>query len=203
MGSSRPRSRVLSGDRARMPSLSLHNPDSGISCEIELGRGLTYAVEAASPGGIDSLLEQLLHHPGTQVADSVGGTLSGINVLENIGLPAIYHRIAPLFTLEREALDVLAACGLDAGRAEALCRKRPAELGPFEKRLVGFVRGLLMHPDVLVYNRFLEGLTRTEMDRAAALNEVYRARQPAGTAVHLLLSDMPVLQPGCDRSFAT
>ena len=186
-----------------MSSLSLHNPDSGIRCEIELERGLTYAIEAASPQGIDSLLEQLLHHPGTQVADSVGGTISSINVLENIALPVIYHGAAPLVTLEREALEVLTACGLDGQRAEALCRMRPAELGPFDKRLVGFVRGLLMHPDLLVYNRFLEGLTRTDMERAAALNEVYRARQPAGTAVYLLLRDMPVLEPACDRSIAT
>ncbi|HZM45403.1 MAG TPA: hypothetical protein VFC14_11270 [Burkholderiales bacterium] len=186
-----------------MMSLNLHNPDSGVRCEIELGRGLTYAVESGSPEGLDSLLEQLLHHPGTQVADSVGGTVGSINVLENIGLPAIYHRVAPLITLEREALDVLAACGLDEQRAEALCRKRPAELGPFDKRLVGFVRSLLMHPDLLVYHRFLEGLTRTDMARAVALNEVYRARRPGGTAVYLMLSDMPVLEPACDRSFVT
>ena len=186
-----------------MPSLSLHNPDSGARCELDLERGLAYSVEAASPQGLDSLLEQLLRHPGTQVADNVGGTVSSINVLENIGLPAIYHRVAPLVTLERETLDLLAACGLDGPQAEALCRRRPAELSPFEKRLVGFVRSLLMDPDLLVYHRFLEGLTRAEMERAAALNAVYRARRPSGTAVYLLLSDMPVLAPGCDRSYLT
>jgi hypothetical protein len=186
-----------------MPSLTLHNPDSGIRCEVELERGLTYAIGAGSPPELDSLLEQLLRHPGTQVADSVGGTVSSINVMENIGLPAIYHRVAPLVTLERETLDVMAACGLDGQQAEVLCRKRPAELGPFDKRLVGFVRSLLMRPDVLVYNRFLEGLTRREMDRAAALNDVYRARHPAGTAVYLQLNDMPVCEPACDRSLLT
>lgn len=186
-----------------MPSLSLHNPDSGVRCEIELGQGLVYSVEAASPQGLDAMIEQLLRHPGTQIADNVGGTVSSIKVLENIGLPAIYHGLAPLVALEQEILDVLAACGLDGPRAEALCRRRPAELNPFEKRLVGFVRSLLMRPDILVYNRFLEGLTRADMERAVALNAVYRARQPSGTAVHLLLSDMPVLEPGCDRSYLT
>jgi ABC-type transporter Mla maintaining outer membrane lipid asymmetry ATPase subunit MlaF len=186
-----------------MPSLSLHNPGSGGRCEIELERGLTYAIEAGHSEELESLLEQLLHHPATQIADSVGGTISSINVMENIGLPAIYHRVSPILALEREALDVLAACGLDHAQAEALCRKRPAELRPFDKRLVGFVRALLMQPDLLVYNRFLEGLTRAEMERAAALNGVYRARQPAGTAVYLQLTDMPVLAPACDRSFMT
>lgn len=186
-----------------MSSFSLHNPDSGGRCEIELERGLTFAVEAGSSHGLDSMLEQLLHYPGTQIADNVGGTVSSINVMENIGLPAIYHGVAPLATLEQEVLDVLAACGLEQPQAEALCRKRPGELGPFEKRLVGFVRSLLMRPGLLVYNRFLEGLTCTEMERAVALNAVYRARQPAGTAVYLLLRDMPGLAPACDRSFVT
>jgi len=186
-----------------MPSLTVHNLDSGARCELELGRGLTYAVEARSPHELESLLEQLLRYPGTQVADNVGGTVSSINVLENIGLPVIYHRVAPIASLERATLDALAACGLDEHEAEALCRKRPAELTPFDKRLVGFVRSLLMSPDLLVYNRFLEGLTRGEMERAAGLNAVYRARQPAGTAVYLLLADMSVLDPGCDRSFVT
>ena len=184
-----------------MPLLTLQNPESGMHCEIELGRGLVYAVEAASAQGIDFLLEQLLHHPGTQVADNVGGTVSAINVLENIGLPAIYHRVASLAVLERDAFDILAACGFDQEQAEALCRKRPAALTPFDKRLVGFVRCLLMSPDLLVYNRFLEGLTRWEMERAATLNAVYRARAPAGTALYLSLSDMPVLEPACNRRF--
>jgi hypothetical protein len=68
---------------------------------------------------------------------------------------------------------------------------------------VGFVRSLLLSPDVLVYHRFLEGLTRGEMERAAALNEVYRTREPSGTAVYLQLRDMPVLEPACDRSCVT
>src|SRR5262249_15503030 len=144
---------LCAGDQARrsqgpvaMPSLSLHNPDSGCRCEIELGRGFTYAVEADSPGGLEHLLEQMLHHPGTRVADGGVGTISTFTVRENVGLPPISHRAAPFFTLERAALDVLAGCGLDQRQAEALCRRRPAELGPFEKRLVGFVRGLLMDP---------------------------------------------------------
>jgi ABC-type transporter Mla maintaining outer membrane lipid asymmetry ATPase subunit MlaF len=184
-----------------VPTIRLHNPASGRSCEVELGRGLTYLIEADTAEGVDALLEQLLRYTDAQVADSVGGTISSINVLENIGLPVVYHGLASVARLEQAILDLFSACGVDEARAEALCRMRPGELGPFEKRLVGFMRGVLMHPDVLVYRRFFEGLTRGEMQRAAALNAVYRARQPAGTAIHLLLSDMPVQQPECDRRF--
>lgn len=186
-----------------MQSFTLRNPESGASCDIELGRGLSYAVEAADPDSLDALLDQLLELPATEVAHGAGGMVSNINVLENIALPAIYHGLARSREFDTKVLEAFAACGVDGARAEELCRKRPGELGPLEKRLAGFVRCLLMRPDVLVYSRFLEGLTRAETERATALNSVYRAWNPAGTSIYLMLSDMPALQPNCDRRHVT
>ena len=77
-----------------MASLTLRNPESGAGCDIELGQGTTVAIEAATPGGLEALLDQLLQLPGSQVAHGVGGLVSNINVLENIALPAIYHGLA-------------------------------------------------------------------------------------------------------------
>ena len=186
-----------------MPSYNLLNPDSGARCNIELGRGLDYSIEAGTPDGLDALLGQMLGIRGSQVAHGVGGMVNNINVLENIALAVIYHDIAPGAEIEQQVFKALAACGVDDAQAEALCAKRPGELGPLDRRLAGFVRGLLMRPELLVYSRFFEGLTRAEMERAAALNAVYRARHPDGTAVYLQLGDMPVLQPRCDRQFIT
>jgi ABC-type transporter Mla maintaining outer membrane lipid asymmetry ATPase subunit MlaF len=182
-----------------MPSHALRAPQSGAGCDIELGRGLTYALTARTPADLDALLEQLLQLPGSHVADTFGGLVNNINVLENIELPALYHGLAPVAEVEHGILDAFAACGLDGGQAEALFSRRPGELSPYEKRLAGFVRSLVSRPDVLVYNRFFEGLTRVDMARAAALNSVYHARHPEGTAVYLMLSDMPDLQPECHR----
>jgi ABC-type transporter Mla maintaining outer membrane lipid asymmetry ATPase subunit MlaF len=186
-----------------MPSFTLRNPVSGARCDVELGRGLDYSIEAGAADGLDALLGQLLGIPGSQVAHGVGGMVSNINILENIALPVIFHGVAPSAGIERQVFAAFAACGVDEEQAETLCGKRPGEVGPLDQRLAGFVRGLLMRPDLLVYNRFFEGLTRAEMDRAAALNAVYRAQHPDGTAVYLQLSDMPVLQPTCDRQFMT
>ena len=183
-----------------MPSASLHNPVSGTRCEIELGRGLIYSLAARTPAELETVLEQLLQLPASQVADHVGGLVNNINILENIALPALYHGLAPVAEIERKILETFAGCGLDGAQVEMLCRKRPGELGAFEKRLAGFVRGILSRPEVLIYSRFFEGLTRTEMTRAAALNSVFRERCPDGTAVYLMLSDMPDLQPECHHS---
>lgn len=182
-----------------MPSIRLRNPESGISCEIE--RGLTCLIEAPTLDSLEALLAQLLGAPGSQVAHGAGGLVNNINVLENVALPVVYHGVASTAGIEQQVFEAFAACGLDEAQVEALCRKRPGELNPFDSRLAGFVRGLLMRPDLLVYNRFFEGLTRVEMARAAALNGVYRARHPDGTAVYLSLSDMPALEPPCDRKF--
>ena len=184
-----------------MPSYALRNPQSGAACDIVLGRGLTYSVTARTPADLDAVLGQLLELPGSQVSDSVGSLINNINILENIALPALYHRVAPISDIEKGILEAFSACGVDGGQAGALLRKRPGELTAYEKRLAGFVRSLLSRPQVLVYSRFFEGLTRADMERSAALNSVYRDRHPDGTSVYLLLSDMPDLQPECHQHF--
>ena len=186
-----------------MPTLVLRNSESGASCEIERGRGFVYVVEAATAGGLEALLDDLLEVPGTQVAHGVGGMVSNINVLENIALPAIYFGLARSREFDSRVIEALGACDVGGAEAEALCRMHPGELNPFQKRLAGFVRSLLMQPEVLVYNRFLEGLTRVEMEQAIALDAIYRARYPQGTSVYLMLSDLPSLQIRCHRSYVT
>lgn len=182
-----------------VPTLTLRLPDTGESCGVELDRGLTYALAARTPQRVEALLEQLLQSPGSHVADSVGGLVGDVSVLENIALPAAYHRYLSPEEIEQRALDAFGDCGVDRGDAVAMLYRRPADLNPFEKRLAGFVRCLLAGPRLLVYSRFFEGLTRTEMGRAAALNAVYCSRHPQATAVYLMLADMPDPQPQCHR----
>ncbi len=186
-----------------MPQTTLRNPESGIRCGIELDRGLDYSIEAATEEAVDALLGQLLAVPGSQVVHGMGGMVNNVNVFENIALPVVYHSVAPVSQVEREVYEIFAACGLDAAQAEELCAKRPGSLNPFEQRVAGFVRGLLMRPGLLVYSRFFEGLTRAQMNRAATLHAIYRERHPEGTAVYLQLSDMPVLQPRCHQHIVT
>jgi len=186
-----------------MPTLVVRNAESGASCEIECARGRVYAIEAGTSGGLEALLDDLLEAPGAQVAHGVGGMVSNINVLENIALPAIYFGLARGGDMETRVIEAFGACGIAADAAEALCRKYPGELTPFEKRLAGFVRCLLLEPDLLVYHRFLEGLTGKEMEQAVALDAAYRARQPAGTSVYLMRSDLPAPPLQCYRQYVT
>jgi len=185
----------------RNDSLSLVNPESGACCDIDVGRGENYVVTVRSATALEALLEQALRRPEAQAVDAFGGLVTNISVLENILLPAIYHRAVPLTEVGIRIVEAFAACGADESRAEALCAKFPADLAPFERRLAGFVRCLVMGPEILVYHRFLEGLTRSDMALAAGLNDAFRARVPTGTSVYLTLGDMPHLEPAGCRSF--
>ena len=182
-----------------MPTLVLRNPETGVSCEIESGCGLVHVIEAAHPRGLEALLDGLLEVPGTQVVHGVGGMVSNINVLENIALPAIYFGLARSREFDSRVIEAFGACGVDGARAEALCRMYPGELNPFDRRLAGFLRALLLQPDILVYYRFFEGLTGVEMEQGIALDAVYRGRCPQGTSVYLSMSDLPTPQIECDR----
>src|SRR3970040_1367449 len=158
----------------------------------ERPRPCARSLSGLSPaGGREALLDDLLEVPGTQVAHGVGGMVSNINVLENIALPALYFGLARSREFDVRIIEAFGACGVDSAQAEALCRMHPGELGPFEKRLAGFVRSLLMRPDILVYNRFLEGLTGAEMERAIALDAAFRTHHAAGTRTSLMLGARP------------
>jgi ABC-type transporter Mla maintaining outer membrane lipid asymmetry ATPase subunit MlaF len=180
-----------------MSTFSLCNEESGNRCAIELGRGLSYLVSVRTHGELDVLTEQLLELPATRVADNVGGLVNNITILENIALPVLYHRMVTAAELDPLIVQAFADCGLDGEAVDVLCSKRPGDASAFEKRLAGFVRCLVSRPEILVYSRFLEGLTRADMARAAALNSVFRMRNPNGTAIYLMLNDMPDLEPEC------
>ena len=81
-----------------MPSIRLRNPESGVSCEIE--RGLTCLIEASTLDSVEALLAQLLGVPESQVAHGAGGLVNNVNVLENVALPVIYHRVASIAGIE-------------------------------------------------------------------------------------------------------
>jgi hypothetical protein len=183
-----------------MDSYSIGTSFSRNPCDVQLGCGRTYAVTVPDADVLEAEIDRLLAMPGSEVCTHDGGLVCNVSVVENIALPAVYHgRGLDSFGLERDIAEAFSACGLNAEAAHALYYRRPGELTPFEQRLAGFIRALVMRPEVIVYARFLEGLTHEAMERAAGLNQVFFDRSPRGTAIYLDVRGMLAHEVPCDH----
>jgi ABC-type transporter Mla maintaining outer membrane lipid asymmetry ATPase subunit MlaF len=74
-------------------------------------------------------------------------------------------------------------CGLsDETVVSALMLKLPDQLSLYEKRLVGFVRAMLMGPELIIYDGLNEGLSRKELLMASKFDAVFRLHFPFRTS---------------------
>jgi ABC-type transporter Mla maintaining outer membrane lipid asymmetry ATPase subunit MlaF len=160
--------------------------------------GRTYRVVARDTATCNRLVRDALRSPRSELVPRMGGLLAGLSVLENILLPAIYHRrvaehgVADLVNREFEG------CGLSRPQAEALCSRPVTELGAFDRRLVALVRALLMRPAMLLLERSFDGLTAGDAARAARFGQHYRRAVPAGTVIFFDLAGMACPDVGAD-----
>jgi ABC-type transporter Mla maintaining outer membrane lipid asymmetry ATPase subunit MlaF len=165
---------------------------------IAPGAGKTYRVVARNAAACGRLVRDALRSPHSELVPRMGGLLSGLSVLENILLPAIYHRRVP----ERGVADLVYRefddCGLARPAAEALCAREVTELGAFDRRLVALVRSLLLRPAVLLLERVFEGLAEGDAARAARFGTHYRRAVPAGSLVYFDLAGMACPDVGAD-----
>jgi ABC-type transporter Mla maintaining outer membrane lipid asymmetry ATPase subunit MlaF len=160
--------------------------------------GRTYRVVARDAAACNRLVRDALRSPHPELVPRMGGLLAGLSVLENILLPAIYHRRVA----ERGVADVVyrefEGCGLARAQAEGLCSRAVTELGAFDRRLVALVRALLMRPAALLLERVFDGLTERDAARAARFGQYYRHAVPAGTVVFFDLAGMACPDVGAD-----
>lgn len=125
-------------------------------------------------------------HPGTAIVANNGGLISNLRVWENVILPVQYHGIQVGGKLEESVISLFEKAGVrDEKNLSALLAKLPDQLSLFEKRLVGFVRAMLMAPEMMVYDSLHEGLSRREMEKTARFDRIFRLYYPFRTSVLL------------------
>jgi ABC-type transporter Mla maintaining outer membrane lipid asymmetry ATPase subunit MlaF len=111
-----------------------------------------------------------------------GGLMSSLNAWENISLPLAYHAPRRLPDALREVRALVQELG---GVGDDLLAKLPEHMSLYERRLAAYIRALLEEPDLMVVENLAAGLGPTKRARAARFAEVYQARRPGGTFVHL------------------
>ncbi|MEQ1628916.1 MAG: hypothetical protein ABL873_00230 [Gallionella sp.] len=149
---------------------------------FELGRGLRYRVVICDEQDKEHFLQTLLRPPHTALLAPDGGLLGNLKLDENLLLPLSYRGPTHVPT-EQRVIALFERCGLDAMQTSQLLSRLPHQISPYQRRLVGFVRSMLMEPAMLVYTAIWHGVTESERQQLLGFDAILRRELPACTSV--------------------
>lgn len=109
------------------------------------------------------------------IAFEDGGLLQSLDAWRNTLLPVAYHAAHEVAAALRRARGILAALGR---KPEDFIGRSGGELSLYERRLAGFVRAMLVEPELLVLDRLFEDLGHEESRGIAACIELFGRRYP-------------------------
>lgn len=98
-----------------------------------------------------------------------GGLISNLKVWENIVLPALYHRVAGLDELQKQAERIFGALGFEGKALKVLMGRLPGPLSSYEKKIISLVRAMLMEPEIIIYDSLFDGLGAEPRERLRRL----------------------------------
>lgn len=136
-----------------------------------------YRIEADLAADVDEMLAQLPAFPKTVRVGHDGGLISHLSVMENLRLPLEYHAQNVSHAIEDAAL-LLTLCGEDEAHLPRLMRSYPDTLSIYENRLIGFIRALLLEPEVLVLDNIFGGLSTKEKEKVLQWEKIFHLRFP-------------------------
>lgn len=151
---------------------------------FELDQGNRYSVVVHSEEDKARFLELFLRPPETAIVSPDGGLLNNIRIDENLLLPISYHGLLTEST-EQHIAELFGVCGLNERETHELLTKLPSQLSTYQKRLVGFVRSVLVNPRVMVYDSIWGGMPKAETDQILRFDDFFRRYSPAYTAIYL------------------
>ena len=160
-----------------------------VALTLELDRGHHYRILAEGKLRA-SLCAQLCAKGLAAVVSPDSGLLGNLRVWENLILPLEWHG-AQREDLWHRVRSILEQLSFSDDEGQRLCQAMPEALPPFEARAAVFTRGLLLAPEIMVFDRLFAGLGRQESQRAATFQDVFQATYPVRTAVSFEEHDSP------------
>jgi ABC-type multidrug transport system ATPase subunit len=121
------------------------------------------------------------------IAFEDGGLLQWLDAWHNAVLPADFHAAEAVRQARRRARGIFAALGQDP---DAVVNRPVDELSLLETRLVGFVKAMLLEPDLLVLDCLFERLGFEEQRRVRTWIEYCQARYPMRRMLYLGLAEV-------------
>jgi len=121
------------------------------------------------------------------IAFEEGGLLQWLDAWQNAVMPADFHAAEAVRQARRRARGIFAALGHDA---DEIADKTVDDLTLFEARLVGFVKAMLLEPDLLVLDCLFERLGFEECRQVRRWIDYCAQRYPLRRMLYVGLSDV-------------
>ena len=146
-------------------------------------------LEASYGGPFAGALTELRDAAESNVAIAFedGGLLQSLDAWQNTLLPVAYHAAHEVEVAVRRAHAIFAALGR---KPEEFVGRPGNSLSLYERRLAGFVRAMLVEPELLVLDRLFEELGRDERQGIAACIDLFGARYPLRRVLYLGFSEV-------------
>jgi predicted ABC-type transport system involved in lysophospholipase L1 biosynthesis ATPase subunit len=130
------------------------------------------------------------------IAFEDGGLLRSLDAWQNALLPVAFHAAQELDVAAWRARGILAVFG---HRPEDFAGRWEADLSLYERRLLGFVKAMLLEPQLLVIDRLFEDLGFEEQRSIAGWLGLFRSRYPLRRMLYVGLTEAA---PGLLAGFA-
>jgi len=169
---------------------------AGACAGVRLSPGSSCQLIAASAAQKHALLDSLRAQVKTSVVETGGGLISNLPLGENIALAAEFHNIGSDADRSSRIEELLPQFGEDAGALASLWHARPAELSLFQKRLAGFMRAMLIEPQLVVFDCVFDGISRAHAARVREFKRVFHLYFPFRHVMFVNFAEEPLLR-GC------
>jgi hypothetical protein len=120
------------------------------------------------------------------IAFEDGGLLRSLDAWQNTLLPVAFHAAQELDVAAWRARGILAAFG---HRPEEFAGRWESSLSLYERRLLGFVKAMLLEPQLLVIDRLFEDLGFEEQRAIARWLQLFRSRYPLRRMLYVGLTE--------------
>lgn len=121
------------------------------------------------------------------IAFEDGGLLQSLDAWQNTLLPVAYHAAHEVQVALRRAHAILSALGR---KPEDFIGRPGNSLSLYDRRFAGFVRAMLVEPELLVLDRLFEELGRDERQGIAACIDLFASRYPLRRMLYMGFSEV-------------
>lgn len=119
------------------------------------------------------------------VAWKSGGTISNLNVWDNITLPLWYHTGKKPADMMETVIDLFRHLGKDSSYVSEIMETYPGLLPRYERRFIGVIRSMLLKPELIIYDSIFDSLNDELKVKLSELTSAFQREIPNRSSLYV------------------